>query len=114
VSVLVSKRRTVWERDGQMCHYCGKPLTFDECTVDHVWPLALGGVDANWNLVAACKPCNGELDDRTDKCPCALCIDAASRAVHTRRDVRPIATAAELAGWRRTKDGWERIHQRLA
>lgn len=108
MSVLVSKRRTVWERDGQMCHYCGKPLTFDECTVDHVWPLALGGVDANWNLVTSCGPCNNSLGDRTDKCYCPLCSQATLRSQHIRRGVRTIASAAELAGWRRTKDGWER------
>lgn len=40
------------------CHWCGRPLTFDEATVDHEPPLALGGT---WpQAVIACSGCNAK------------------------------------------------------
>lgn len=44
------------------CFYCGdQPPT--SLTIDHVVPVAKGGTDDEWNLVAACQPCNaGKLD----------------------------------------------------
>ena len=43
---------------GGKCCYCGKPLSLDNTTLDHVIPKAIwvwNGVD---NLVASCQPCN--------------------------------------------------------
>lgn len=46
--------RAVLDRDGRVCHYCGRPAT----TADHVIPKARGGTDDPDNLVAACVSCN--------------------------------------------------------
>lgn len=54
-------RRTVLERDGYVCAYCGNEAT----EADHIHPRKLGGKDELSNLVAACKPCNGRKSDRT-------------------------------------------------
>lgn len=40
------------------CRRCGRWLTFDQATVDHVWPRWMAGGDEDANLVLACAPCN--------------------------------------------------------
>ena len=40
------------------CHYCGEHLTEVTMTLDHVKPVALGGMNALHNFVPACKTCN--------------------------------------------------------
>ena len=40
------------------CAYCRKKLVVGEVHLDHVVPLALGGVDKFSNLQLACAPCN--------------------------------------------------------
>jgi hypothetical protein len=42
------------------CVYCGRPAA----TVDHIWPLALGGHEARYNLAPACRPCNSSKGDK--------------------------------------------------
>lgn len=46
------------ERDGCACYLCGRELTFDEVTLDHVTPLARGGTHTADNLRVACMTCN--------------------------------------------------------
>lgn len=54
--------RTVAERDGWACRYCGSsgPLT-----IDHVVPRCQGGDDEPNNLVVACRACNCRKGGRT-------------------------------------------------
>jgi hypothetical protein len=45
------------------CYMCGRQLTqkgddVDRATVEHLWPLSLGGSSDEGNLIAACKKCN--------------------------------------------------------
>lgn len=42
------------------CYYCGVPasLGVKQLHIDHVVPVALGGGNEPWNLVAACWDCN--------------------------------------------------------
>lgn len=56
--MAVSKRTRfeVLRRDNYTCRYCR--ATDQPLTVDHVVPVALGGVDDPSNLVAACRDCN--------------------------------------------------------
>lgn len=66
------------------CHYCGVPL-FKRgmprtrgavpSTKDHVVARALGGLDVKWNIVEACRTCNGnKADQYSDKwCHCGFC-----------------------------------------
>lgn len=51
-------RRLFRELDGRRCAYCGVAVHRRGSTLDHVVPLSLGGVDAPWNLVTCCAPCN--------------------------------------------------------
>jgi 5-methylcytosine-specific restriction endonuclease McrA len=51
------KRATM--RDcGRRCVYCATELTFETATLDHVYPLAHGGVHHPGNVVLACTSCN--------------------------------------------------------
>lgn len=47
-------------RDRGYCRYCGKRLTREILTYDHVVPIARGGQDTIDNLVQACRSCNHE------------------------------------------------------
>lgn len=55
------RKRSVLERDGHECRYCGDPAD----TVDHIIPQSQGGGHDMDNLVAACEPCNKRKGART-------------------------------------------------
>jgi 5-methylcytosine-specific restriction endonuclease McrA len=41
-----------------VCHYCKKPTSPKELTMDHSVPLARGGRTTKGNIVPCCKTCN--------------------------------------------------------
>lgn len=53
-----SIREEVYSRDDFTCQYCLKQTPKPELTVDHVLPLALGGMDEITNYVTCCQECN--------------------------------------------------------
>lgn len=53
-----SKRESIMRRDQYRCRYCETPK--GPFQIDHVIPIADGGLDARHNLVTACIPCNSE------------------------------------------------------
>ena len=60
------RRREIFARSGERCHYCRAALALDgRWHVEHMVPRALGGGDDPLNLVAACVPCNLVKRDRT-------------------------------------------------
>lgn len=58
--MAISKRLRyeILRRDDHTCRYCGGKAPDVRITIDHVVPLALGGIDEPENLVAACVDCN--------------------------------------------------------
>lgn len=56
-------RQQVFERDGYVCQYCGRPVAHPHC--DHVFPLSRGGRSTLDNLVTACPACNCSKHDKT-------------------------------------------------
>jgi len=69
-------RVLVVQRDGSRCHYCGRTLGrrgAGRLTLDHVWPVCFGRIDALWNLVPACGPCNSRRGHDTTWCACPGC-----------------------------------------
>jgi len=52
--------RSVLNRDGYKCAYCGKTAT----TIDHIIPRSRGGTHEWLNVVAACKTCNHKKGDK--------------------------------------------------
>jgi hypothetical protein len=59
--------------EGVTCHYCGTNVAR---TRDHVVARSKLGSDAYWNLVPACKTCNGNKADKDTWCQCAFCTRA--------------------------------------
>ena len=57
------RRRTVFERDGWRCTYCGTATDAPHC--DHVMPLSRGGSSDFDNLTTACPSCNTSKSDKT-------------------------------------------------
>lgn len=69
------KARVV-RRDGPACHYCGRRIGTRRyaSTLDHVWPVSLGGLNRAWNLVLACPGCNSMRGSDVTWCDCpAVC-----------------------------------------
>ena len=54
-------RKTGWWRRKiatGVCYYCGRQVSPNQLSMDHVIPLARGGRSTRENLVAACRDCN--------------------------------------------------------
>ncbi|MBI3542463.1 MAG: HNH endonuclease [Deltaproteobacteria bacterium] len=43
-----------------LCHYCGRKVSPELLTMDHVVPVARGGTSTPGNIVASCKDCNSK------------------------------------------------------
>lgn len=52
-------RWMIYNRAGGRCQLCGRKITYEELTLDHIVPLAMGGKDCVSNLQAADAACNG-------------------------------------------------------
>lgn len=63
--VPVLTRRELYHRDGGLCMYCGKSLSYAHMQIEHVEPRAQGGAHTWTNVVATCEPCNRFKNDRT-------------------------------------------------
>jgi 5-methylcytosine-specific restriction protein A len=48
------------ERDGERCLHCIKPLVREQLTIDHIFPLCMGGDNELKNLQLLCVPCHEE------------------------------------------------------
>jgi hypothetical protein len=57
--------RELFNRDRQLCAYCGSRLPSSQLTRDHVVPVSQGGRDVWMNVVTACRPCNQRKSGRT-------------------------------------------------
>ena len=57
--------KTLFERDQNICAYCGAKFKKDDLTRDHVIPSSKGGKDTWENCVTACYHCNQWKADRT-------------------------------------------------
>jgi 5-methylcytosine-specific restriction endonuclease McrA len=53
-------RELIFERDGWRCYLCGELVERCDATLDHVVPLALGGVTEPGNLRLAHQRCNSK------------------------------------------------------
>lgn len=54
------RRQRLAEAQNWRCAHCGCQLEPDTATIDHVWPIGMGGPAVWENEVAACEPCNKE------------------------------------------------------
>lgn len=67
IHLTPSMRMAVYAKDKGTCQICGKPLSPDSFTIDHIVPLDRGGVNEISNFRCACSRCNkwkgNSLDD---------------------------------------------------
>lgn len=47
----------------KICSYCGKDITYNSVTMDHMYPRAQGGVSIPNNLYPVCTECNNRKGD---------------------------------------------------
>jgi hypothetical protein len=57
--------RTLFQRDGHICLYCGDQFGARQLSRDHVTPISQGGVNRWTNVVTACVRCNNHKAGRT-------------------------------------------------
>lgn len=53
----------VLRRDNYTCQFCGRTFVTSELTIDHLIPIARGGIDEITNYVTCCEPCNQKKAD---------------------------------------------------
>lgn len=58
-------RSSIFERDRNICQYCGEVYPKSQLTLDHVHPQSRGGGESWENLVVACVKCNVHKGNRT-------------------------------------------------
>lgn len=58
IAISKKTRFEVFKRDGFSCQYCGAHPPAVILHVDHINPVALGGINHMDNYVTACQPCN--------------------------------------------------------
>lgn len=51
-------REMIYYKADCKCALCGREISYDNMTLDHIYPLAMGGEDKVDNLQCACEPCN--------------------------------------------------------
>jgi len=65
--ITQSARRDLIRVQNGRCPYCSVSLDYVVSSIDHVWPLALGGFDGMGNWIACHKRCNARKKDRLPK-----------------------------------------------
>lgn len=50
-------------KDTRICPYCGKPITGNTLTIDHMWPKSFGGVSIPDNMLPCHYYCNHRKSD---------------------------------------------------
>lgn len=59
--------QSLFNRDANLCAYCGQVHNTAQLSRDHITPIFLGGKDIWTNVVTACKWCNGQKGHKTIK-----------------------------------------------
>lgn len=54
----VEERKIFYDKSNGHCQLCGRKISLDSMTLDHVIPLSKGGKDTMENIQSACSICN--------------------------------------------------------
>src|SRR6185436_8948776 len=95
-------RHNIFERDKNMCQYCGHVFERTDLNLDHVVPRDRGGPTTWENIVCSCIPCNTRKSNRTP-------IEAGMRLVRKpkRPKWRPFVQVNLAVG--NSHDSWKRF-----
>lgn len=52
------QRKIIYDKGNGCCQLCGRKISSNLFTLDHITPLSLGGADEMENLQCTCKSCN--------------------------------------------------------
>ncbi len=58
-------RKNLYKRDSYTCQYCGRRMSSEDLSIDHVIPKSRGGRTSWTNCVLACLRCNVRKGNRT-------------------------------------------------
>ncbi len=64
INLHCNRKNVAW-RDNNVCQYCGNKFRFKDITMDHIIPKSRGGEKTWMNIVAACKKCNNDKNNKT-------------------------------------------------
>lgn len=64
-SIPPEMRKAIYARDSGTCQFCGAYGEGVELTIDHLVPVAKGGLDDITNYVTACRDCNEKKADKS-------------------------------------------------
>lgn len=56
--ICETDRIYIYQRDHGACQICGAKIQYNEMTIDHIYPLSLGGNNCLQNYQCTCKSCN--------------------------------------------------------
>lgn len=56
--ICETDRIYIYQRDHGACQICGAKIQYNEMTIDHIYPLSLGGSNCRQNYQCTCKSCN--------------------------------------------------------
>lgn len=73
----------IWAQ-GKTCAICGGELSENQATIDHVWPLSLGGVHGFSNWLLTHKHCNEKKGNKKPTAHEISVLGAISRRLPTR------------------------------
>ena len=71
-------KKTVWERDGRRCIFCGDPRAMPNA---HYISRAKGGLGIEQNIVTACMTCHFKMDNTTER---SLFLNAAKQYLQSK------------------------------
>lgn len=60
----VKEKEQILIKTNHKCARCGKKLTTDTMTIEHMFPVAKGGDNGEYNIIALCERCNEEKSNR--------------------------------------------------
>lgn len=55
---LKMDRRMIYDKAGGHCQLCGRKIPLENMSLDHIYPLSMGGADSLENLQCTCEVCN--------------------------------------------------------
>ena len=79
-NIVKFSKKNIFERDRNICQYCGREFHASELSLEHVLPKSRGGKNEWTNIVSACTGCNKRKGGRTPQ-------EAGLRLIH--KPVRP-------------------------
>lgn len=56
--IPIDIRKMLYDKAAGYCEICGKGILFQDMSVDHIQPLAKGGLDTVSNYQCVCRECN--------------------------------------------------------